>query len=174
MLPAYAKDSCATNQEHVHGCQITPIDCATLSMTLKFFSPTEIKILTALTDCMVGDNSSDVWKQTYGHKDSIPAYSPTVITIDAFVAGLPLNLQVQLRRALHLFQWCPILFIGRLGPFTRLSRRDADAYIRSWAESRFGLRRRLFRGLRDLMFLGYYSQSAASIYHTSTDEPEGR
>ncbi len=143
-------------------------------MTLKFFSPTEVEILTALTECMVGNNSSDVWKQPYGREDPIPAYSPAVTTIDAFVAGLPLNLQVQLRQALHLFQWCPILFIGKLGPFTRLSRRDADAYIRSWAESRFGLRRRLFRGLRDLTFLGYYSESPTGIYHTSTDEPEGR
>ena len=143
-------------------------------MTLKFFSPTEVEILTVLTERMVGNDSSDAWKQPCGHKDPIPAYSPAVTIIDAFVAGLPLNLQVQLRRALHLFQWCPILFIGRLRPFTRLSRRDAEAYIRSWAQSRFGQRRRLFRGLRDLMFLGYYSQSATGIHNTPTDEPEER
>ena len=100
--------------------------------------------------------------------------SPTATTIDAFVAGLPLNLRVQLRRALHLFQWCPILFTGKLRPFTRLSPRDADIYIRSWAESRFGLRRRLFRGLRDLAFLGHYDESATKIYQTSTDKPERR
>ena len=144
------------------------------SVLLKFFSPTEVEILTVLTKRMVGNDSPDAWKRPYGHEVSMPTHSPTLITIDAFVAGLPLNLQAQLRRALRLFQWCPILFIGRPRPFTRLSPRDAEAYIRSWAESRFGLRRRLFRGLRDLTFLGYYSQSATGIYQTSADEPEGR
>ncbi len=145
-------------------------------MALKFFSPTEVEILTALTEHMAGIDFPDVWKRPYGHEAPMPAHSPTVITIDTFVVGLPLSLQVQLRRALHLFQWGPILFIGSLRPFTRLSPRDAETYIRSWAESRFGLRRRLFRGLRDVTFLGYYSQSATGIYQTSTDEPgaEGR
>lgn len=131
-------------------------------MRLQFFSPTEAEILTVLTERMVGTDFPDV------------VHTPTVTTIDAFVAGLPLNLRVQLRRALHLFQWCPILFAGKLHPFTRLSPHDADTYIRSWAESRFGLRRRLFRGLRDLTFLGYYSQSAADIYQTSADKRERR
>ena len=119
-------------------------------------------MLTILTEHMVGTDCRAA------------EHFPTVTTIDAFVAGLPLHFQVQLRRALYLFQWCPILFIGKLRPFTRLSSRDAEIYIRSWAESRFGLRRRLFRGLRDLTFLGYYSQPAADIYETSTDKPERR
>ena len=124
-------------------------------MTLQFFSPTEVEILTILTERMVGTDFPDV------------KHSPTMTTIDTFVAGLPLDLQAQLRRALHLFQWCPILFAGKLRPFTQLSPDDADTYIRSWAESRFGLRRRLFRGLRDLTFLGYYSQSS-----TDTAKPQ--
>ena len=131
-------------------------------MQLQFFSPTEAEILTVLTERMVGTDASNV------------EHSPTVTTIDAFVAGLPLYLRVQLRRALHLFQWGPVLFLGKLRPFTRLSARDAEIYIQSWAESRFGLRRRLFRGLRDLTFLGYYSQSGADIYQTSTDNPARR
>ena len=131
-------------------------------MTLQFFSPTEVEILTILTERMVGTDFPDV------------KHSPTMTTIDTFVAGLPLDLQVQLRRALHLFQWCPILFAGKLRPFTQLSPDDADTYIRSWAESRFGLRRRLFRGLRDLTFLGYYSQSSTDSCQTSTDKLERR
>ena len=127
-------------------------------MPLQFFSPTEAEILTVLTEHMVGTDLPDV------------EHSSTVTTIDAFVAGLPLNLQLQLRRALHLFQWCPILFAGKRRTFTRLSPCDAEIYIRSWAESRYGVRRRLFRGLRNLTFLGYYSQSAADICETSTDQ----
>ena len=79
-------------------------------------------------------------------------------TMDAYVACLPAGLQAKLRRALLLFEWCPILFIDRPRPFTLLSRKDVEAYIRTWAESRFGLLRRVFPAIRDLAFLGYYSQ----------------
>ena len=127
-----------------------------------------------LTERMVGTDFPDARHQSCGREVSTREHSLTVKIIDTFVAGLPLNLRTQLRRALRLFQWCPILFIGKLCPFTQLSPHDAETYIRSWAESRFGLRRRLFRGLRDVTFLGYYSQSVTDIYQTSTDEPEGR
>ena len=132
------------------------------NMPLQFFSPTEAEILTVLTEHMVGTDLPGA------------EHSSTVATIDAFVAELPLRLRVKLRGALHLFQWCPIFLSGKLRRFTRLSPHDADTYIRSWAESRFGRRRRLFRGLRDLTFLGYYSQSSADIYYTSADELERR
>ena len=131
-------------------------------MPLQFFSPKEAEILIVLTEHMVGTDFPNIQQP------------PPVTIIDVFVAELPLNLRVQLRRALHLFQWCPILFTGRLRPFTRLSPRDAEIYVQSWAESRFALRRRLFRGLRDLAFLGYYGQSSTDIYRTPTSEPEGR
>ena len=143
-------------------------------MTLQFFSPTEADILRILTERMVGTDSSVRWAQPGAPATSAVRHAPTVTTIDAFVTGLPRNVQIRFRRALHLFQWCPILFGGKLCPFTQLSSRDADTYIRSWAESRFGLRRRLFRGLRDLTFLGYYGESATDIYQTSTDKPERR
>ena len=126
-------------------------------MTLQFFSPTEVEILTVLTERMVGTDVPDEWQRSYVSETSTPEFSSAVATIDAFVAGLPLNLRSQLRRALLLFQWCPILFIGTPRSFTRLSPHDAEIYIQSWAESRFGLRRRLFRSLRDVTFLGYYS-----------------
>ena len=131
-------------------------------MPLQFFSPKEAKILIVLTERMVGTDFPNI------------EHAPVVTIIDAFVAELPLNLQVQLRRALHLFQWCPIVFTGQLRPFTRLSPPDAEIYIQSWAESRFARRRRLFRGLRDLTFLGYYSQSSTDVCQTSTSEPEGK
>lgn len=143
-------------------------------MTLQFFSPTEADILRVLTERMVGTDSSVGWEQPSARGPSTAGHAPTVTTIDAFVTGLPRYVQVRFRRALHLFQWCPILFGGKLCPFTQLSSRDADTYIRSWAESRFGLRRRLFRGLRDVTFLGYYSRSSIGVYENATDEPRGR
>ena len=133
-------------------------------MTLQFFSAAEAEILTVLTERMVGTESSDGRKRQYSSRTSASDHTPAVMAIDAFVTGLPSNVQVRIRRALRVFQWCPILFVSKLGPFTRLSSHDADTYIRSWAESRLGLRRRLFRGLRDMTFLGYYCQSATGVY----------
>ena len=143
-------------------------------MTLQFFSPPEAEILMVLTERMVGTDSHDTQQQPSARGTSTSYRPPTVTTIDAFVAGLPANMQVRLRRALHLFQWCPILFVGKLGPLTQLSLHDADAYIQSWAASRFGLRRRLFRGLRDVTLLGYYSQSTTGVYQNTTEKPRGR
>lgn len=142
--------------------------------TLKFFRPTEVDILTVLTERMVGIDLTDRAEQARDREAPIPEHLPMVTTVDAFVVGLPLNLQARLRQALQLFQWCPILFIGKLRPFTQLAQRDAETYIQSWALSRFALRRRLFRGLRDLAFLGYYSQSVNHACHTSNGESEER
>ena len=80
-----------------------------------------------------------------------------VIVIDSFVQQLPKALRKQLRFGLHLFQWGPLLFIGKPCRFTQLVPRDAVKYIQGWAKSRFKVRRRLFRGLRDIAFLGFYS-----------------
>ena len=79
--------------------------------------------------------------------------------MDTYADGLPPGLQKQLRQAIRLFRWGPLLCTGRPRPFTRLSLEDQDSYIRTWAESHFRLRRRIFRTLRDLIFLGYYSQA---------------
>lgn len=144
------------------------------SNDLQFFSPAEAEILMVLTERMVGTDTPDRPQRPSARGTSTSNPPSTVTTIDAFVAGLPSNVQLQLRRALHLFQWCPILFVGKLVPFTQLSFHDADAYIQSWAESRFGLRRRLFRGLRDLTLLGYYSQFATGVYQNATEKPRRR
>ena len=109
-----------------------------------FFTQVEHEILKSVCAYMVG--------VPYDTALDIP-----VIAIDAFAQQLPKALQVQLRFGLHLFQWGPLLCIGKSCRFTRLSPRDAVKYIDSWAKSRFRTRQRLFRGLRDIAFLGYYS-----------------
>ena len=109
-----------------------------------FFTQFEHEILKSVCASMVGvpcDTALDI----------------PVITIDTFVKQLPKTLRTQLRFALLLFQWGPPLFIGKPCRFTQLTPRDAVRYIDTWAESRFGIRRKLFRGLRDIAFLGYYS-----------------
>ena len=114
--------------------------------TTYFFTEVEHDILKSLCAYMVGIPNDTV--------SEVP-----VIVIDSFVQQLPKALRTQLRLGLHLFQWAPPLFIGKRCRFTQLVPRDAVKYIESWAESRFKTRRRLFRGLRDIAFLGYYSST---------------
>ena len=114
--------------------------------TTYFFTEVEHDILKSVCAYMVGvsgDTALDI----------------PVIVIDSFVQQLPKTLQKQIRLGLHLFQWSPPLFIGKPYRFTQLIPRDAVRYIESWAKSRFRVRRRLFRGLRDIAFLGYYSSN---------------
>lgn len=116
----------------------------TTPSTTYFFTQSEHEILRSLSAYMVGvphDTALDV----------------PIITIDAFVKQLPKPLQTQLRFGLHLFQWGPLLFISKTRRFTQLEPRDAERYIETWANSRLGIRRKLFRGLRGIAFLGYYS-----------------
>ena len=109
-----------------------------------FFTEVEHDILKSVCAYMVGvpDNT---------------ALDTPVIVIDSFVQQLPKALSKQLRLGLHLFQWGPPLFIRKPRRFTQLAPRDAVRYIQGWAQSRFQVRRRLFRGLRDIAFLGFYS-----------------
>lgn len=118
-------------------------------MKTHFFSRTERRILKSLCAEMVGVARDE-------------ALDESLDAIDAFVMQLPRTLQVQLRWGLFLFEWGPLFFIGKPRRWTRLSSRDAVRYIETWAASRFRARRLLFRGLRDIAFLGYYRSQTQS------------
>ena len=115
-----------------------------------FFTEVEHDILKSVCAYMVG----------ISHDTTLDT---PIIAIDAFVQQLPKKLQGQLRFGLHLFQWGPLLFNGKLRCFTQLPPADAVRYIEGWAKSRFRIRRRLFRGLRDIAFLGFYSNQSSAI-----------
>ena len=122
-----------------------------------FFTEVEHDILKSVCAYMVGVSSDT-------------ALDTPIITIDAFVQQLPKTLRVRLRFGLHLFQWGPLLFIGKSNRFTQLSPRDAVKYIEGWAKSRLQIRRRLFRGLRDIAFLGFYSNQPSAVDHPPAGE----
>ena len=79
-------------------------------------------------------------------------------TLDALAAGLDPAISGQLPLALQLFEWGPLLFDLRFTRFTRMSAAEQDASLEGWMTSRLGLRRMGFTALRNLAFLGYYSQ----------------
>ena len=113
------------------------------------FTPSEARTLDAVVKRMVGTREDGTKEE---HIDS------ALEVIASYVTALPPSLQGQLRRAIRLFEWAPLVFIGRPTTFSRLSPSSQDAYIRTWSGSGFSLRRRVFRSLRDLALMGYYSQ----------------
>ena len=138
-----------------------------MASVLRAFSPREARILEAVAARMVETGEA--------HPPQVPL-EDILASMDGYVAGLPPHMQDNLRWALRAFQWGPLVFTRKPRRFTGLSTEDRDTYIRSWAESRFGTRRRVFRALRDLAYLGYYSQPPAqeSIGHRPDEVPVQR
>ncbi len=109
-----------------------------------FFTQVEYDILKVICAYMVG----------------VPKDAPLdipIVRIDTFVGQLSKPLQARIRFGIHLFQWGPPLFIRKFSLFTHLDQTEAVRYIEGWARSRLSIRRQLFRGLRNIAFLGYYS-----------------
>jgi hypothetical protein len=115
----------------------------------RFFSAGETEILTQIVERMVdtGDPAAPPVRATR-----------TIPTLDALAARLDPSISGQLPLALQLFEWGPLLFELSFTRFTRMSPVEQDASLEAWMTSRLALRRLGFKALRNLAFLGYYSQ----------------
>jgi hypothetical protein len=93
---------------------------------------------------------------------AMPAFSQTAAmpAIDGALRQLPPDLVEQLSWGLWLFEYGPPVLIGRLSTFTGLTPEWQDAYLTTWEQSRFQLRRVAFQAVKNLAFLGYYSQDS--------------
>ena len=118
---------------------------------LTVLSAGDAEILSAIAERMVftGDPQMPRFGETSGLR-----------IIDSSMRYLPDDVTQQLRWALLLFEYAPPLFAGRFSTFTSLDEAAQDAYIAGWAESRFALRRVAFQALKNLSYLGYYSDAA--------------
>ena len=116
-----------------------------------FFSAYETAILTAVVERVVATGEA-----------SAPAVRETraVEVIDRLCAGLDPEVSGVLPTLLRLVEWGPALFDFRFTRFSKLSDAEKDASLRAWMTSRLGVRRRAFYALRNLSYLGYYSQEA--------------
>lgn len=114
-----------------------------------FFSEHERGILTAVVERMVATGAAGA-----------PAVRETraIEVIDRICAGLDPEVSGVLPTLLRLVEWGPVLFDLRFTRFSKLSDAGKDASLRAWMTSRLGLRRRAFYALRNLSYLGYYSQ----------------
>ncbi len=93
---------------------------------------------------------------------SMPEFgdTPAIATIDRTLLYLPADIRDQFGWALLLFDYGPFVFDLRFSRFTALGPEERDASIRGWAGSRFETRRLVYRAMKNMSFLGYYSQDA--------------
>jgi hypothetical protein len=87
-------------------------------------------------------------------------------TADAWLSAMP-GVAVQLGRGLLLLEFGTWPLLRKLRPFTALPAERQDAVLADLADAGLGLKRELFRGLRSVAFLTFYSDPAvrAAIGH---------
>ena len=118
----------------------------------RFFAEGERELLTLVVERMVETG-----------EPGAPAVRDTraLDTIDGLCAGLDPALTAPLPLLLRLVEWGPLLFDFTFTRFSRMSDAQRDASLRAWMTSRIGLRRQGFAALRNLAFLGWWSQDEA-------------
>jgi hypothetical protein len=87
-------------------------------------------------------------------------YTDGLLVVDRALRQLPPEVPAQLSWVLLTFEYGPPLFAGIPATYSGLTPEQQDAYIGSWAESRFRTGRIAFQALKNLAMLGYYSQDA--------------
>ena len=114
-----------------------------------FFGEGEQEILALVVERMVASD-----------EPAAPALGETraLETIDRLCAGLDPELTRPLPALLRLVEWGPLLFDFTFTRFSRMTPEQRDESLRSWMTSRIGLRRQAFYALRNLAFLGWWSQ----------------
>jgi hypothetical protein len=116
-----------------------------------FFSERERQILTHVVERMVATGEPNA--PTVGE-------TRTIEVIDRICAGLDPELSGVLPTLLRLVEWGPALFDLEFTRFSKMGELERDASLRAWMTSRLGIRRRAFYALRNLSYLGYYSQES--------------
>jgi hypothetical protein len=114
-----------------------------------FFSAGEREILTQIVERMVDSEQPEA-----------PRVRDTdaVATIDALCGSLDPSVTQPLPTLLRVVDYAPFVFDLSFKRFTRMTPEEQDASLTGWMRSRFALRRTAFMALRNLSFLGYYSQ----------------
>jgi hypothetical protein len=114
-----------------------------------FFAPAEAEILTAVVERMVDSGL-----------EGAPRVRETraVETIDRLCLSLDPALTRPLPALLRVVEWGPYLFDWTFARFSALGAEAQDASLRGWMSSGLALRRQGFQALKNLSFLGWYSQ----------------
>jgi hypothetical protein len=118
----------------------------------RFFAPADTEVLTQVVERLVAsdDPGAPSVRETR-----------TMATIDRVCGHLDASVTDPLPWLLRAVEFGPIVFDWTPSRFTRLDADGQDAALRGWMTSRLALRRQAFQALRNLAFLGYYTQPAA-------------
>jgi hypothetical protein len=115
-------------------------------------SPQAAEILTQIVERMV--DSDDPRAPAVRETRTLAAIEGVLGQLDpALTSDVPL--------ALSLFEWGPFVFDLTFSRFTRMTPAEQDESIRCWMNSRLELRRLAYAALRNLAFIGYYSQDGS-------------
>ncbi len=134
---------------------------------LRVFTPRQAAIFAAIAARMTETGDA-----------SMPRFADTtaLFTVDRSLLFLNDDQRQQLGIALQLFEYGPPLFDLRLARFTTLTPGEQDAALAGWRDSRFATRRLAYRAMKNLSYLGYYSQDAtwAGIHYMGAVLPRPR
>ena len=128
--------------------QVPSLPLAATRSSGRFFSDEETEWLTQIVERLVftGEPHAPPLRETRA-----------IQTIDRLCAGLDPALTEPLPLLLRLIEYGPFFFELRFSRFTAMEDEEKDASLRGWMESRFEVRRMGFLALRNLAFLGFYS-----------------
>ncbi len=116
---------------------------------LQVLGPQQAQVLTAVAERMVG--AEDIGMPAVRETNALFAIDQALLQLDA-------SQQSQFLWLLPIFDWGAMAYRLRLKRFLSLTPDDRDDYLRAWASSRFATCRLVFRALKNLSMLGYYSQ----------------
>ena len=142
-------------------------DAGAGAVGLTVLSPGDARVLAAVAE-----------RITHTGDPAMPRFADTdgLRTIDTALRQLPSEVPYQLSWGLWLFEWGPPFLIGRPSRFTGLDPAWQDVYVADWADSRLTARQQVFQALKNLSFLGYYTQDAtwAGIHYGGPLAPRPR
>ncbi len=116
------------------------------------FSPPEEKHLGALTRRVLRAMAVIILPRS--GRFNIECTDAIVNYVDGYTRYLPPLLRAGFPLGVWLFQLSSILRYGL--PFSMLSRKRQESYVRTWVHSRFWFQRDLLKGLKGIMLMGYY------------------
>lgn len=92
--------------------------------------------------------------------DGAPTVSPAGVAdfVDGYMPYLPTMLRVLFPVGLMLLEFGAFIFGPSLVPFSFMSKKAKQRYLEGWATARWRIRRELWKALKGLCLLYYYSQ----------------
>lgn len=124
------------------GCRRYPAP----SEQLVYLNSMEYAVVNAAAAQILGLTPEDVEKIDVG------------LFVDRFVADFDRDVRRQVRLMLRIFEHGTHVFDLMRGRFTTLSPTEQKRYLEGWMDSSIGARRVVFRALKALSALGYYSR----------------